>query len=204
MAREKETWLTLSTKSSQTLDAPKQTDPELAARLARQMFGCYRASDANDAKMFLTAAAATLALYPEEVARKVADPLRGLPARATFLPAIAEIRKACETEMVWDDAVGKRERERKRTAALLEGSAPPTADEKARVRALADTLFAELGARRDPVTPTQSTDFRAPRSPAEAEVSRRFHEARLETLREAYREAPPAVGGEQNRDRGAA
>ena len=92
-------------------------DPRLAGRLATQLFGCYRASEANDPETYVTAAAALLSRYPEAVARQVCDPVRGLPSTSKFLPAIAEIREACEREMVWHDAVLRRDRVREQTLA---------------------------------------------------------------------------------------
>lgn len=93
----------------------------MAARLAAKLFGCYRASDANDPEAFLAAATAMLSNYPEAIAAKVCDPARGLPSTAKWLPAIAEIREACEREMIWHDAVDKRDREREHTRAVLAG-----------------------------------------------------------------------------------
>jgi hypothetical protein len=93
--------------------------------MATQLFGCYRASEANDPETFITAAAALLARYPEEVARKVCDPSRGLPSTNKFLPAISELRDACEREMVWHDAVVKRERQREHTREVLGGHKAP-------------------------------------------------------------------------------
>lgn len=71
-------------------------DPPLAARLAARMLGCYPAREMNDPETFATVAAAVLARYPEEVARQVTDPVRGLPSTNKWLPSIAEIREACE------------------------------------------------------------------------------------------------------------
>jgi hypothetical protein len=121
----KETWLTLGGNSSavSTSDSPTSTtcDPRTAGRLATQLFGCYRASEANDPETYVTAAAALLSRYPEAVARQVCDPVRGLPSKAKWLPAIAEIREACERETIWHYAVVKRDREREHTARVLDG-----------------------------------------------------------------------------------
>ena len=67
-----------------------------------------------------------LASYPEAVAVKVCDPIRGLPSKSKWLPSIAEIREACETEMVWHYAVERRERVRAETLAGRDrGHKPP-------------------------------------------------------------------------------
>ena len=115
-------FLTLRQASSSALTSSSPTcDPRMAARLAAKLFGCYRASDANNPEAFLAAATAMLAQYPEAVASKVCDPIRGLCSTAKWLPAIAEIREACEREMIWHDAVEKRDREREHTRAVLAG-----------------------------------------------------------------------------------
>lgn len=156
------------------------------------LFGCYPAGSANDPEMFITAATAMLASYPELVVERVCDPLRGLPAKNKFLPAIAEIREACEREMIWHDAVERRERERRHTAEVLAPAVPATDESRARVRALADDLLAELKAKGEP----PKIDFRPPRSPGEAEAARRHFEARLPELAAEYSARPPALSRE--------
>jgi hypothetical protein len=142
--------------------------------------------------MFITAATALLACYPEVVADRVCDPLRGLPSKKIFLPAIAEIREACEREMIWHDAVERRERERRHTAEVLAPAPKPTAESRVRVRAEADALLAELKAKGEPA----KIDFRPPRSPGEAEAARRHFEARLPELAAEYAARPPRVSRE--------
>ena len=154
------------------------------------LFGCYPAGSANDPEMFITAAAAMLASYPEPVVERVCDPIRGLPAKNKFLPAIAEIRTACETEMVWYDVVERRDRERHHTAEVLAPAPPATADSRQRVRQAADDLLAELNAKGEP----RKIDFKPPRSPGEAEAARRHFEARLPELAAEYAASPPTIG----------
>jgi hypothetical protein len=140
--------------------------------------------------MFITAATAMLSSYPEIIAERVCDPIRGLPAKNKFLPAIAEIRAACETEMVWHDAVERRERDRAHTAQVLAPPLPPPAPmDRLRVRQAADELLAELK-----VADPKAIDFRPPRSPGEAEVTRRHFEARLPELVAEYAATPPRLG----------
>jgi hypothetical protein len=109
------------------------------------LFGFYRASEANDPETFIAGATAMLAQYPEHVAGKVCDPIRGLPAKSKFLPAIAEIREACELEMVWYHAVERRELERQRTAEILKPAPPAAPGARERVRAMADQVIGDLG-----------------------------------------------------------
>jgi hypothetical protein len=87
--------------------------------MAAQLFGFYPRNEANDPETFIAGATAMLARYPEAVARAVCDPARGLPSTSKWLPAISEVREACEREMVWHDAVVKREARRAETAKVL-------------------------------------------------------------------------------------
>jgi hypothetical protein len=140
--------------------------------------------------MFITAATAMLSSYPEIVAERVCDPIRGLPAKNKFLPAIAEIREACEREMIWHDAVERRERDRAHTRQVL-GPAPLiTPEDRRRVRDYADQVLAELNAKGE----ARKIDFRPPRSPAEAEAARQHFEARLPELAAEYAATPPRLG----------
>jgi hypothetical protein len=170
--------------------------PETASILATRLFGCYRASEANDPEMFMIAAAAMLAQYPQPVAEKVCDPIRGLASKSKFLPAIAEIREACELEMTWLDAVERREREREQTRRVLDGHKAPVGSPEHRraVGAFAE-LRAELGKPQagDPVNWRTMT-------PAQAE-------ANLAELSERYAAGPPQIGpalARQNAERRAA
>jgi hypothetical protein len=182
-------FLTLHQTSSNALtrSSPTSTkcDPRTAARKAAQLFGCYNRNEANDPEIFITAMTAMLACYPELVVERVCDPLRGLPAKSRFLPAIAEIRAACETEMIWHDAVERRERERRHTAEVLAPAPPATDESRRRVREEADGLMAELKGRNP-----RAIDFKPPRSPAEAEAAKRHFEARLPELAAEYAARP--------------
>ncbi|MBA3241594.1 MAG: hypothetical protein H0T60_10260 [Acidobacteria bacterium] len=62
------------------------------------MLGCYRKDDVSDPAAFLGGVTAILAKYPVEVINIVTDPALGIPARIKFLPALAEVREACERE----------------------------------------------------------------------------------------------------------
>ena len=171
-----------------------EVDLRTAARQAAKLFGCYPRNDANDPETFLTAATAILASYPEVVADRVCDPLRrdSLPSKNKFLPAIAEIRAACEVEMVWCDTVERRERERRHTADVLAPAPPATAESRARVRQAADELIADFkGAN------PKSIDFSKPRSPGEAEVARRHFEARLPELAAEYAARPVTLNARE-------
>jgi hypothetical protein len=165
-------------------------EPEVAAARATLLFGYYPRNEANDPEIFIAGATAMLASYPEVVVERVCDPIRGLPSKSKFLPAIAEIRETCEREMVWYDAVERRERERRHTAEVLAPAPPATAESRARVSAMAADLIAELNAKGEP----RKMDFRPPRNPSEAEIGRRHFEARLPELAAEYAATPPKLG----------
>lgn len=67
-----------------------------ATKAAQILLGCYRKGDAADPDTYAAAVAATLALFPTRVVLEVASPTKGLPSRLKFLPAVAEVRDACE------------------------------------------------------------------------------------------------------------
>lgn len=72
---------------------------QFVAQRTRMLFGCFRKGDAADPDVFVSAAASVLARYPEEVVRRVTDPVDGLPSKCQWLPTIAEVKSACEAEM---------------------------------------------------------------------------------------------------------
>jgi hypothetical protein len=131
-----------------------ECDLRIAARAATALFNCYPRNEANNPEVFLAGATAMLNTYPEAVVIAVCDPVRGLPSTNKFLPAISEIREACEKEMIWHDAVVRREARRAETAKVLGDvrAAPVGTTEHKRVL----KGFAELGeamAAREPVDP---------------------------------------------------
>src|SRR5882724_7725301 len=67
-----------------------------AAERATLMFGCYRKGDANDPDVYVAALTLVLSGYPEHVIRAMTNPDSGLPSKHTFLPSVAEVKKACE------------------------------------------------------------------------------------------------------------
>ena len=187
--------LTLRQASSGALTSSSAAgcDPRIAARQAAKLFGCYRASDANDPETFLAAATAMLSNYPEAIAAKVCDPARGLPSTAKWLPAIAEIREACEQQWCRHDAVEKRANAsgniRARCSRGEQG--PGRLAEHRRVLRSFKDLRAEIwpdgapGARGKRLRRTRAT--RHPDLKAQAIA---YHEARLAETRQAR---PPAV-----------
>lgn len=67
----------------------------LAAERAKLMLDCYRTGGANNPETFVTAVAATLARYPDEVIYAVTDPTMGIPVKISWMPSIKEVNDAC-------------------------------------------------------------------------------------------------------------
>lgn len=111
--------------------------PEEALALARTLTGLYRRAEFEDATLFCTGLAALFAAYPASLGRQVVDPVRGLPARQKFPPALAEVREAL------DAAQGRRNAVAWRARYLLEERARREA-EAARPTASAETRAAML------------------------------------------------------------
>ena len=70
-----------------------------AEEYAAVLYGCYRRADADSPEIFIGAAIAVLAGYPEEIVRAVCDPRFGLPAKFKFPPNIYELTQACDQRM---------------------------------------------------------------------------------------------------------
>ena len=73
--------------------------PETAEEFASILYGCYRRTDADSPEIFLSAAVAVLAGYPEAIVRAVCDPRSGLPEKSKFPPNIYELTQACDERM---------------------------------------------------------------------------------------------------------
>jgi hypothetical protein len=67
--------------------------------MAKLLLGCYRTGDANDPEVYSDAVIAVLSDYPLEIIKRVVDPRSGIPSVCSWLPTIAEIKKALEAEM---------------------------------------------------------------------------------------------------------
>lgn len=78
--------------------AQTRTAPDTATELAATLIGVYRRDDLHDPDVYIRAIAATLAEYPVHIAKRVASPVTGIPARMKFIPAVAEVREALDAE----------------------------------------------------------------------------------------------------------
>jgi hypothetical protein len=60
------------------------------------MLDCFRTGEANNPEVFVTAIAATLARYPDQVIYDVTDPRTGIPSKISWMPTIKDVREACD------------------------------------------------------------------------------------------------------------
>lgn len=148
--------------------------------MAAQLFGCYRASEANDPEVFITAATAVLARYPEAIVRQVCDPVRGLPSQDKWLPSIAEIRMTCDAAMRPALEQERRDRVREETLAGRTGrKAPVGSPEHRRVVEGFAALRASMEDNPDPA-----------RAPNWRDMTPKAAEARLAELAGKYASTP--------------
>lgn len=108
---------------------------QLAADSTRRLMGCYRRGDCEDPEIYAASVASVLLAYPEQVVLAVVNPVSGIPSKTKWLPAVAEVKEACEAEMNPIYAKLRRERQAEERRRLL---APPeiSLEERQRVTAL--------------------------------------------------------------------
>jgi hypothetical protein len=82
------------------------------------MLECWRTGGASSPETFVTAVAAILSRYPDQVIYEVTSPTDGLPVQLTWMPAVKDVRDACEKAM---EPIYRREREAKLVAETLAG-----------------------------------------------------------------------------------
>lgn len=105
----------------------------MAAKAAAAIMGFYRKADFAEPEVFVPGAIRVLSAYPEEVVRRVADPLTGIAGRQTFPPSIAELKAECDRHMepLRQEAT-RRERVERERRLLASCPEPPTPDERRR------------------------------------------------------------------------
>lgn len=103
--------------------------PARAAKATARLLGFYPPSQVTDPLAFQAACVAILAAYSETVVAQVLSPTTGLPARCKFVPALAEIKAACETAA----ATEYRAMERAATIVAQRRAALPQPDPKPRL-----------------------------------------------------------------------
>src|SRR5262252_6261987 len=77
--------------SARTGPSAKQT---FATERARLLLGQFRKGEANDPATFVTAIAAVLARYSEEIILEVTHPFTGMAAKSSWLPTVHEVVQA--------------------------------------------------------------------------------------------------------------
>lgn len=88
--------VTSSSKALSEASAEQHRKNILAAERTQLMLDCYRTGAANNPEVFVTAVAATLARYPDQVIYDVTDPRTGIPSKISWMPTIKDVREACE------------------------------------------------------------------------------------------------------------
>lgn len=91
------------------------------------MLDCWRTGGANSPETFITAVAAILARYPDEVVYSVTNPTEGLPIQLTWMPSVKEVHDACEKAM---EPIYRREREAKIIQEMMASRAEPSRDNR--------------------------------------------------------------------------
>lgn len=104
----------------------------------------------------MAAIVSLLAEYPVEVIEVVCDPRRGLATRCKFLPTLAELTEALQSEMEPHNQAWHREREKQLAIPRMD-RAPPTAEERARVESIRQGL-SDLG-KKDPLQDLRDRTF---------------------------------------------
>lgn len=109
------------------------------------MLSFYPQHTANEPESYAAAMVSLMAEYPVEVIDVVCDPRRGLATRCKFLPTIAELREALESEMEPHRQAWRKEQE-KRSALPRPDPIKRTPEEIARVQEMTKNLFKDSGA----------------------------------------------------------
>jgi hypothetical protein len=112
------------------------------------MYGCYRKAEADDATIFLDAAAAILSDYPDEVILLVTDPRTGIPGKLKWPPQPSEVKEACEAAMAPIRRLLEAEdRERRIAAQLAQRALEPPPESKPSKEELEAKLGRKISAR---------------------------------------------------------
>jgi len=99
----------------ETLGRFPKAGVETAANAAGRLLGFYPTQTPNSPKEYAAAVTALLAEYPREVVEVVCDPRRGLATRCKFIPTIAELTEALESEMEPHRQAWRKEQEKRNT-----------------------------------------------------------------------------------------
>ena len=103
-----------------------------------QLLGSYPLGKATNPEIYIAAVTALLADYPASVIAAVTHPVTGLPRKCKFLPSIAELSEALDSELA-------REIRESKPPQKCEERKEISAEERARVLEKMKKLSSELG-----------------------------------------------------------
>lgn len=83
----------------------------LAAYHAKLILGSYRADQAGDPEIYVTAVSHLLSRYPADIGARLTDPKDGIAGSYKWLPSVSEVRDEAEKLMAADSARWKRARD---------------------------------------------------------------------------------------------
>ena len=81
----------LTASSTASTDAMK-----LAMYHAKLILGSYRADQANDPEIYVTAISHLLSRYPKDIGARLTDPKDGVAGKYKWLPSVSEVREEAE------------------------------------------------------------------------------------------------------------
>ena len=81
----------LTASSTASMEAMK-----LAMYHAKLILGSYRADQANDPEIYVTAISHLLSRYPKDIGARLTDPKDGVAGKYKWLPSVSEVREEAE------------------------------------------------------------------------------------------------------------
>ena len=97
-----------------SIASPKPLDPagrtKLASYHAKLILGSYRADQAADPEIYLTAIGYLLAQYPPDIGKQLTDPKDGVAGKYKWLPTVSEVKE--EAEAILEAEAAERYRQR--------------------------------------------------------------------------------------------
>jgi hypothetical protein len=133
------------------------------------MLDCFRTGEANNPEVFVTAIAATLARYPDQVIYDVTDPRTGIPSKISWMPTIKDVREAC------DRAYAPIQQQVERERRIAEQLAAREAEEN-KPRPTLEQLQAKYGKDWGLMTKEPRSDLPAYKAPTKEELAAHYRE----------------------------
>lgn len=93
--------MTPAASKGRSIDSSKRSTDQmkLAIYHAKLILGSYRADDANDPEIYVTAIAHLLSRYPSDIGAQLTDPQHGIAGQCKWLPAVSEVREEADKIM---------------------------------------------------------------------------------------------------------